>query len=249
MRVAIIEDNPVHRQLISDWVQNWQASADPAGILRDFPSARAFLFAAEDEPFDLLLVDIMMPDMDGMALAQQLRETQNRALIVFLTAEASYVFEGYKVEALDYLLKPVSKKELEKVLDRAKAQCQREPAKILLETPDAYHSIELSRILYLEAQDKEVVFYLRSEDEATKELRVRASLQACIQMIEQALEADMAFAQPHRSYYCNLAWVIRIEPLTLYLAEEQTLPLARSRKKAFMQAYLAFCRQRQKDRS
>ncbi|MDO5016031.1 MAG: LytTR family DNA-binding domain-containing protein [Eubacteriales bacterium] len=249
MRIAIIEDNPVHRQLIMDLVVNWQATGDPSGEVREFPSAQAFLFAAEDEPFDLLLVDIMMPDMSGMELAKKLRLANNRTLIVFLTAEASFVFEGYKVEALDYLLKPVNKKELEKVLDRAKLQCKREPAKILVETPDGYQSLELSRIIYLEAQDKEIVFYLHSETPTPEQLRIRATLQTWIEKIEESLEPGMVFCQPHRSYYCNLAWVVRVEPTLLHLVQDQTVPLARSRKQDFMEAYFTFCRQRQKDRS
>ena len=78
-----------------------------------FPSGEAFLFAyEEDKAYDVLLLDVKMRNISGIDLARRIREEDDRAEIVFLTSYFEFAGEGYDVDALHYLLKPVSEKEL-----------------------------------------------------------------------------------------------------------------------------------------
>ena len=77
------------------------------------PFCRALLFAWEDEPSaDILLLDILMGQMNGMELARRLRQRRERLQILFITGTPDFVFAGYGVEAVSYLMKPVKEEEL-----------------------------------------------------------------------------------------------------------------------------------------
>ena len=74
-----------------------------------FPSAESFLFDyAEQKNYDFLLLDIEMPSMNGVELAQKIRQENNAVQIIFITGYSDFMAEGYEVSALHYLMKPVS---------------------------------------------------------------------------------------------------------------------------------------------
>ena len=82
-----------------------------------FPSAESFLFDyAEQKNYDFLLLDIEMPSMNGVELAQKIRQENNAVQIIFITGYSDFMAEGYEVSALHYLMKPVSFDKLSKVL-------------------------------------------------------------------------------------------------------------------------------------
>ena len=86
-------------------------------IIRRFRSGRELLEASES--FDMVFLDIIMCELDGMKTAQIFREKAFGGLLVFVSSSREYVFEAYDVEAFQYLLKPVDKKKLAYVLERA----------------------------------------------------------------------------------------------------------------------------------
>lgn len=252
MRIALIEDEQVHLDHILQAVREWQSERDPEGSALGFSDAKSFLFAREEHVFDLLIVDILMPGMNGMDLVRKLREEKDTTAVVFLTGESSFVFDGYKVEALDYLLKPIRNEDLHKMLERAAQHCKREIPRLVFDTSEGVRAPALNELVYLEAQNKDLQFVLHSDAERAETIVIRASLEEWIEQIEEILRTDVgtdfAFAKPHRSYYCNLAWILRIERDQIHLMHGQTIPLARGRKQEFMEAYLAFCRSRGRDR-
>lgn len=85
-----------------------------------FSSAEAFIFhCVENKEYDVLLLYIEMGNMDGVTLARQIRKSNKNVQIVFITGYSDYIAEGYDVEALHYLMKPLKDEKLFDVLDRA----------------------------------------------------------------------------------------------------------------------------------
>ena len=120
MNIAICEDNKTQSDLIKQMVRNWSIKGKNVIKITCYQSAEAFLFCLpEDGPFDILLLDIQMKEMTGIDLAKQLRETKDEVIIIFITAMKEYVFEGYNVDALQYLLKPIKETSLFECLDKA----------------------------------------------------------------------------------------------------------------------------------
>ncbi len=107
MTIAIIEDETAHQNILASYIEAWSRTAKQTVSIRCYQDAGQFLFAWEDEQPDVVFVDIQMPGMNGIELAKRLRTQDQELVIIFTTGLADYMEEGYEVEALHYLLKPI----------------------------------------------------------------------------------------------------------------------------------------------
>ena len=108
-RIAIVDDNQTDREFLHAQTQSWAAQNSCTLQAELFASAEAFLFHyAEHKDYDILLLDIEMPGMDGVTMARRIRKENETVQIVFITGYSEYISEGYEVAALHYLMKPVN---------------------------------------------------------------------------------------------------------------------------------------------
>ena len=118
MYLAYCDDEEIQLEYIRRLAEQWGEENQVTVRFMAYRSAEEVLFENMlSYPFDLLLLDIDMKDMDGMELARKIRESDKKLPIVFLTNRREYVFEGYEVNALRYLLKPMDKAKLYPLLD------------------------------------------------------------------------------------------------------------------------------------
>ena len=118
LRAAVCEDILEEAEWLSDMIQRWYDDKDIDGDVRIFKDASSFLFEREDYRFDVLFLDIKMPGENGVSLAKHLRRLGDDMPIIFVTGEREYVLEGYEVQALHYLIKPVQEKKIFECLER-----------------------------------------------------------------------------------------------------------------------------------
>ena len=120
IKIAVCDDSTVDQRYVSDMVDRWAVQREHTVHVDTFISAESFLFHyAEESDYDILLLDIEMGEMDGVSMARQLRRGNDAVQIIFITGHSDYISEGYEVEALHYLMKPVREEKLHSVLDRA----------------------------------------------------------------------------------------------------------------------------------
>ena len=115
LRIAYCEDESAQAQQVKSFWKEWSKAREINCQVEIFQNAESFLFAQEPLrrlPYDMLLLDIRMKEMDGFELAKNIRTFDSELKIVFLTSDPGYVFEGYEVAAWRYLLKPVTKQKL-----------------------------------------------------------------------------------------------------------------------------------------
>lgn len=115
MRIVVCEDEPFYQTAIAEAIERWQSASGHTDVeLSVFSSSEDVLEAIEHEAeIDLLIVDIQIPgEMSGIDLACRIREACLDMTIVFCTNYSEYVFEGYTVNALRYLKKPVSQEDI-----------------------------------------------------------------------------------------------------------------------------------------
>ena len=162
-----------------------------------------------------------MKKQNGMELARRIRQTDAQVPILFLTAMKEYVFEGYEVKALRYLIKPVQDEALFAILDEIQSADQRY---VLLNGS----RINLNDLIYVEAEAH--YCHLVFEDHRQKEKIGIRELKAML---------DETFVMIHRSYLVNIAKVdqIRREDLS---AGSFTLPIARSQLKIVNEAFIRY---------
>lgn len=148
-RAAVCDDDPRDSDYISGLAAQWAEVRGIAMECRAFSSAEAFLFCyAEDKNFDLLLLDVEMPGTDGVTLAKTIRRENEAVQIVFVTGYSDYIAEGYEVEALHYLMKPVNPEKLFAVLDRAWEKYRRNARCLNLELSGEMVRLPLYEVRY-----------------------------------------------------------------------------------------------------
>ena len=215
-KIAICDDSAADREYVTDMVGRWAERNGHAIRLNKFDSAEGFLFHyAEESDYDILLLDIEMPGMDGVTMARKLRQDNDTVQIVFITGYSDYISEGYEVAALHYLMKPVKADKLCSVLDRA-AEKLKKNEKIL--TFDV--GGEMIRV---------PVYQIRYADVFGNYVTVHAQTDVTIKMTLGDLEKllDERFFRVGRSAIINLALVSRVTKKEIVLSEGTVVPLPR----------------------
>lgn len=215
-RLAICDDNQTDAAYLQTLLKRWAASTGTVLNIESFPSAEAFLFRyEEDRSFDLLLLDIEMGQMSGVELARKIRQENRLVQIVFITGYMEYISEGYDVEALHYLIKPVTEEKFRTVLERAVQRLDSREKALCLSMPGTVMRIPLREIRYLEVRRNYVTVCGQEAWTVKKTLN------------ELEKELDGSFFRTDRSHIVNLHFVRKITRTQVILKDGGELPLSR----------------------
>ncbi len=202
LSIAIVDDEQVHRDILTKYIEEWKAREELEAEVETFASGEAFDFAwSGEQRYDVLFLDIMMGATDGISLARRLREQGKKLDIIFTTGIADYMQEGYEVEAMHYLLKPLSKEKVWECLDKCLKRREEDAEWILLPTEEGLVKTDVSKILYGEAVGHYCVLECMGE---------RLQLKLGIKELAKKLEGRGDFLFCHRSYLVNLRRASRV---------------------------------------
>lgn len=214
MNIAICDDEPAQAELLARRARKWAEERMINAAVGQYNGADAFLFAWEESGCDVLLLDIQMPGMDGMTLARHIRERDEQIAVVFVTNYADYIYEGYDVSALHYLMKPVSDEKLFAVLDRAAENRKRFGRALSLNADGATIYLPLNEIRYLEVRQNYVTVHAKEEYTVKKTLGE----------LEKGL--DDGFFRTGRSFIVHLLYVRKITKTDVVLKDGALVPLS-----------------------
>ena len=127
-----------------------------------FSSGRELLdYIKANKAFDIYILDIIMPDLNGIELGTVLRERGDNGLIIYLTSSPDYAVESYNTDALHYLLKPIDSRQFFQCMDKAVSRLQHLPTEtISIKTPGSARIIPIHSILYVERVNRHIRYYL-----------------------------------------------------------------------------------------
>lgn len=196
MYIAVCDDEPAELQAIDALLRAWEAERSIPLRRRLFQSVVELLEVARRERFTLYLLDVLMPATNGMSAAHEIRSFDDAAELVFLTSSPEFAWESYRVQALDYLLKPVNKELLFGLLDRLYRREQRPQDALTVKTSTTILRIPFSELSFVEVIGKRLYFNLADGDVR----EVSGSLRA----YEELLLARPEFMRVHRAYIVNM---------------------------------------------
>ena len=230
INIAICDDEPAQIEYLDALVRNWAQRAGVFARVPRFGSAESFLFAYEQDPSaDILLLDIQMKKLDGVALARKIRAGNDAVQIIFVTGYPDFAALGYEVAALHYLVKPVSEEKLFAALDRAKKNLAAQERSLFLTVDNETRWVPLSQIRYVEAQGHYLVIRTDGGD-----LRIKANLSD----FQKSL--GNGFFRCQRSFVVSLARVHRITRTAVILDGGAEIPLSRDLYDAVHKAIISF---------
>ena len=210
MKIALVEDNGLHQAQIRQEIQNYFDELNEVCELRVFDNGSDMLdHYYSVGGYDLLLLDIQLPGMDGISVARQVRQKDDKVLIAFITSMTAYAVQGYSVYAMDYILKPINRTE----------------HYISVTTGDGMFKVDISQIYYIETERHAVRLYYTKGS-----FHINDTLKS----IEEKLK-NAPFCRCNNCYLVNLAHVEQVKKAVVIVAGHE-LAFSRLRYKPFMEA-------------
>lgn len=234
MTICYCEDESAQAKVFSIKIDQWAKNKNIAVHTDLFESAEEYLFKAEQNTYDVIFLDISMRGQNGMELARKIREKEKDVVLVFVTSDASYVFDGYEVGAYRYLMKPVDEKKLWEILDYARMQREVEEENYILVKKDSQSvRVNLNDVLYMEAQKHYVNLYLEDQES----INIKTVFTKLLQEMQEKSDTVLA---THRSYAVNIEKVVRIGRTECVLADGSVIPVSRSFYKEVNEAFIRY---------
>lgn len=226
-RIAICDDEQNQIEYITSIVTSWSNHKGHSCEIRTFASAEAFLFEyEEDKAYDIVLLDVEMKNMNGIELAKRIRKDNNRAEIIFITSHFEFVGEGYEVDALHYLIKPISVEKFTQVLTKAAEKLSVEPPSVVISCEGETVKLYESDILYVESFLHYIVIHTKDNEYKIKEN---------ISVFEN--KVSDVFYRIHRSYLVSLKYITRISRTSVNIGNTE-LPLSRGKYDNINRAFI-----------
>lgn len=202
-------------------------------MIRQFGSGRELLRAAED--FDMIFLDIIMRELDGMRTAQLFREKAFDGILVFVSSSRNYVFDAYDVEAFQYLVKPVEERKLRRVLEKAVRRTEEQAREFILVSKERQkRKLFLDDIYYFEIRGRVI------EAHGTEGI---FTYYEQIGVLEKNLQGK-GFFRCHKSYLINLRHVDGYNRQEAILDDGERVVIAKRRYEEFCREILAYMKRR-----
>lgn len=226
MKIAVCDDVREERLCIIDVLKSIikEFSVD------EFDDGGELLRSHSVQPYDLLILDILMPKMNGMDIAAVLREKDTKTPIVFMSSSEEFGVQSYRVLAFDYLLKPINYTQLEGCIKRLSTQ-QRKMQFITVWYSGVETKIALSNIQCLESNLRKVIFTLSGN----REIEVVGKLTD----FEEGL-IEHGFFRCHKSFIVNFEHIDRIDDGTFYLTGGKSIKISRTYLQSAKKAYFNY---------
>jgi len=178
--VALCDDECPHRKFTRRMLEDYFAKRDYAASIHEFASGQELLDALRDQRFDIYLLDIVMPELDGIQLGVALRDRDKDGIIIYLTTSPDFALESFDARAFSYLLKPIREEKLYTVLDDAIAVRERQDESVIVRTAEGTVRLSLGSILYVELSNRAPWYYL-NDGSCVAGVTLRTSFQEAMQ--------------------------------------------------------------------
>lgn len=236
MKIAICDDDKqelIKINAIIDEYLRYDFVNDKIEV-RSFESSIELIEQLESgKQFDVFLLDVIMPGLNGIELAAEIRNKDQVAKIIFLTSSPEFAVESYSVNAFNYLLKPIQKDKLFSVLEKVRSDIFTSKQKyITVKTQTGMFKIFMDELIYIEVMGRNIFFH-QTNGVVTEGI-------CTISQVQTVLLTDKRFIKPHRSYIVNMDFIKTLERDGFITLSNQFIPVSRNIYKEVKQAFFEY---------
>ena len=225
VRIALVDDDACYREELLGFLRQYERESGEEFHITMFTDGDEIL-ERYTAAYDIILMDIAMKFVDGMEAAEQIRKMDSEVVIIFITNTPQYAMKGYTVDALDYVLKPVSYYAVSQRIERALTRMRRRSKKYLtVAIRGGVQKLDVSRITYIEVQDHDLIYHT-----ATDALLSKGKLSE----VEAGLDPKRFF-RCGKSHLVNLEFVDAVQNNDV-LVGDSVIQVSRARRKALLDA-------------
>ncbi len=217
VKLAVCDDDRIMVEYISDKLREYYGECE----INKYEDGESLLADSCRQLFDALFLDIDMPGMDGMELAEKIREENKYVKIVFVTNKEEFVYAAYKYQVFRFVRKSLLEQELSEVMSDLREALQTENEYISIETVSGMMEIKIRDIKYIESQSHRSIIYT---DNYT------FSVGKSISEYEKILESN-GFIRVHKGYLVNFRYIYSVGNTDVNLIDESKVPLSRNKIK------------------
>lgn len=223
--IAVVDDEEVFIQQITEYLVRYEKEVSTQIKVSVFKDGAEIL--ENYQPiYDLILLDIEMPKVNGMDAAKIIRSQDEDVVLMFITNMASYAINGYEVGALDFVMKPITYPAFSMRFTRAlKRVVKRQQEQIMLNLSDGVKPVELHDIYYIEVQNRTLTYHTVDGN-----FEVKGTMTS----VEKQMSA-YPFAKCNHWYLVNLAHVKEARGNTVVVGGD-TIEMSRRNKPLFLKA-------------
>ncbi len=222
-RVSIVEDNENAGNTLIKYLKEYELQRDMIFKVSLFKDALDFLQSFRNN-YDLIFMDIELPDINGMEVVRKIRAQDSKVIVIFVTNMAQYAIRGYEVDAMDFIVKPVSYSAFAIKLDRAVQRLKSIAHKVIwINERTDKRRLRVEDIKYVEVAHHNVIYHTTEGNYTTYDQ---------LNNVQNVLE-PYKFALCNRYLLVNLRFVTAIEEFSVTVAGEK-LQISRNKKKSFL---------------
>jgi len=234
INIVICDDELQCQSIINTAIDEYMAETVLEYTVSRFVSGTELLQQLKVSNYQIIFLDIKMNDMDGLTVARKIREFDKNIIIAFISANINCSLEGYKVNAVRYILK-------DEKLNANIAEClhsilyeEYHINKMKFDFSNGTHEIALNELFYVESRSHKLVFHVMNNEMINYTMnRVK------LNEIERKL-SEKGFIRVHQSYLVNIVYISRIERYRAVLLNEKMLPIPKDRYKKVMISYALY---------
>lgn len=225
IRIAIVDDSKPDREALRECLKRYGEEHRQKFDITEFEDGEDIVtnYSAD---YDLILMDIEMAFLNGVRAAEKIRELDQTVLLIFTTNMPQYAIQGYKVNAMDYMLKPISYFSFSETMTRALMNVKTGVKEYLtISMKGGKKKLDVDTICYVEVQDHVLIYHTTSGDFETKGTMNDAEGQLT----------------PEKFFRCNRCYLVNLEYVDRYLGSDimingDTIQVSRGRRKPFLDA-------------
>ena len=236
IEAALCDDEPEILNKLEKQIQRYAAERQLDIRVEKYQSSRALADRLkEGAVYQFYILDMLMPEIDGIALGKEIRSRDSSAAIIYLTSSADFAFQAFGVFAQRYLLKPIQQKDLEEALEAAIGSFMKKQETLNVNTPKGIRKILYQEIEYIENISR--TLHIHTTD--GQEIVSRFLRQSFENEIKELLDCR-DFLQIHKSFVVNLRYIKIYGPYAVTMQSGEELPISKSRQVGVKRRYLGY---------